>query len=66
MGGAIECRVSNLKKTDYFKLKSTQQLHDRPFVHSNNSIVVLKNWTKNGVGSLSLMFSGGLNRRRSA
>jgi hypothetical protein len=41
MGGAIECRVSSLKKTDYFELKSTQQLRGRPFVHSDDSIVVL-------------------------
>jgi hypothetical protein len=30
-----------LEKTDYFELKSTQQLHGWPFVHSDDSTVVL-------------------------
>ena len=41
MGGAIECQVSSFKKAVYFRLKLTQQLHGRPFIHSDDSIVVL-------------------------
>jgi hypothetical protein len=50
MDGANDCHVNSnlLKETaiaalalDYFELKSTQQLYGRPFVYSDDSIVVL-------------------------
>ena len=63
MGGAIDCRVSSRVAV----LKSTQWLAIRPFVLNDDSIVVLNVkeearvlGTENGVGSLSLMFSIGL------
>ena len=41
MGGAIECLVESAAVADFFELKSTQQLCGQPFLHSDDSTLVV-------------------------